>query len=183
MSGQPVEAESIYVLETPVGIVTAEANGRPCPLSIIEDATGADWTLFEESAEDVADLGRDPIVGQADGCFLFGIDISPLAVGDTVRVVYDFGKDVIDWGGGEHVAYRVFAKDGYSVCLGVYDDNSDTCACEHAYRLRDLEGTYEIVSDPVTHPYASMINVCVAWKEGVSEANAEIVGWAAFMGV
>ena len=183
MPKKPEGTGAIYVLETPVGTVAAEVNGRPYPLSMIQDETGADWTLYEESAEDVADLGRGPIVGRADGCFLFGVDISPLAVGDTVRVVYDFGKDVIDCGGGEHVAYRVFAKDGYSVCLGVYDDNSDTCACEHAYRLYNSDGEYEIVADPATHPYASVISVCVAWKEGVSEANAEIVGWAAFLGV
>ena len=177
MDARILLGDMAYELETPVSRVSVEVNGKPYPFTL-EDESRKAYTVFEECA---GDAESKPVVGKPDKTFALEIETLPLVVGDTVHVIYDFGTNIMDWGSDERIYHKAYAKDGYTIGIGLYDDESLIDGeSRHAFRFNRDDDSYEIVENPVRHrvyPSAHRIGIRIAWKKGVSEANAQIVGW------
>ena len=182
MDARVALGDMAYELETPVGPFAIEVNGKPYPFTV-KRVTGEPFTFFE-SAESDGENGSASarMAGHPDETFLLEADVLPLAQGDRLAARYDFGSAVSNWGSGERVCYKVYDKDGYSIGLGVYDDESFQAPGSHAFRLRDDGGVYDIVDSPAGHRYcrrAHTVSFRLAWRKGTSDVDTAIVGWVA----
>ena len=182
MEARVLLGDMAYELATPVGPVSVTVNGEPYPFEVVDETREA-CSFFEETDADAAREGMAPVAGSTDRTFWLEIDTLPLAVGDQIAVVYDFGSEVVDRGSGEHVSYQVHVKDDYTIGLGFYDDESYGIANSWcSYRFDPAGQAYTVVDDPVRHRYyrfAHKFGMRIAWRHGASEADALIVGWAA----
>lgn len=184
MEARVILGDMAYELQTPVGPVSVTVNGGPYPFCI-EDESREGYAYFEEWESDAAVRGGVPVKGRPDKTFWIEVETLPLSIGDKVEIAYDFGADVVDWGTGENVAFRVYAKDGYTIGLGFYDDESDINGYGRcSYRYDYSHDSYEIVEDPVKHRFyrfGHRFGVRVPWREGTGEADTLIVGWVAWL--
>lgn len=182
MEARVVLGDMTYTLETPVGPVSVTVNGEPYPFSV-EDESRKGFTHYEEDETDAADRGGIPVSGSPDKTYLIEVDTLPLSVGDEISIVNDFDANMVDRGGREHVDYRVYAKDGYTIGLGFCDDESGSRKpgwCSYRYNCSD--NSYAIVEDPIEHRFHRLghkFGIRIAWKRGTSETDALIVGWVA----
>ena len=176
MEARVILGDMAYQLETPVGPFSVEVNGEPYPFAVQRE-TGESFTYYE-TLEGYAEWnfvgGR--IIGCPDETFYLKADVLPLAQGDRLVARYDFGDVVSDWGSDERVVHKVYDKDGYSIGLGVYDDEEGLGVHDdedhpdlkwHAFRLRDAKGVYDIVDDPVNyrqHTWSHTVSFRLAWR-------------------
>lgn len=182
MEARVILGDMAYELETPVGPVSVTVNGEPYPFRVVDESREG-LAYFEECESDAASRGGVPVSGRPDKTFWLEIDTLPLSVGDKVEVVCDCGSRVVDQGTGEHVAYWTYAKDGYTIGLGFYDDESNVSGRGFgSYRFDCSSASYDIVEDPVAHRFHAVghkFGVRVCWRKGTAESDALIVSWVA----
>ena len=182
MDARVMLGDMAYELSTPAGPFAIEVNGEPYPFSVKRE-TGEPFTYYESPEDDSGPgFNGGHAVGHPDETFFLEADVLPLAQGDQLVARYDFGDVVLDWGSDERVRHKVYDTGGYSVGVGVYDDEGGFNPHGHAFRLRDDSGVYDIIDVPAHHRYskrAHTVSFRLAWRKGTSSIDATIVGWVA----
>ena len=169
-------------LETPIGTITIEVNNKKVSFEI-KGSTFEPWTLCDEPPETAQQFDREPAYGRPDKTLEIAFDTLSLNVGDTVKIILGSEAKLVDWSGGERLCYRIFEKDGCTVALGIIDDEGRDNGWPWAFEMVDHEGEYQIVRSPrVCDQAMRIIRACVAWRNGTSDADREIVEMAVFFG-
>ena len=169
-------------LETPIGTITIEVNNEKVSFEI-KDSTFEPWTLCDEPPETARQFEREPTRGRPDKTLEIMLDTLSLNVGDTVKIVLNCEPKLVGRGSGECLYYHTFEKDGHTVALGIIDDEDRDSGVPWAFELMDLEGEYRIANNPAAcNRVLRTIRACVAWRNGTSAADREIVEMAVFMG-
>lgn len=96
-------------LETPIGTITIEVNGKKVCFEV-KDSTFEPWTLCNESPEEARQFEREPACGRPDTTLEIMFDTLSLNVGDTVKIVFDSESNLVSWGSGERLCYQTFKK-------------------------------------------------------------------------
>ena len=169
-------------LETPIGTITIEVNGKKVCFEV-KDSTFEPWTLCNESPEEARQFEREPACGRPDTTLEIMFDTLSLNVGDTVKIVFDSESNLVSWGSGERLCYQTFKNDGYTLSLSIIDDEIQDNGWPWAFMLMDLEGKYRIERNPATCDRAlRIIRACVAWRNGTSDADREILEMTVYTG-
>ena len=184
MEARVILGDMTYHLDTPVGPFSIEVNGKPYPF-VARDETREGYTYHEITDYDVEMGFADyPTIGQPDKTFILEVDVLPLVKGDELVARYDFGNNISDWGSDEHTRYNVYSKNGYSIVLGVCDDERTdySLPAEYAFELQNDRGEYLVVESPTRHrfyKYEHTVFLQLAWRHGTTKNDAVIVGWTA----
>lgn len=183
MEARVVLGDMAYELVTPAGSVRVLVNGEPHPFVLV-DETCEGFTHCPSYGED-GDTDGKRVFGVPDGTYRLEIETLPLAVGDVIEVVHEFGTDVVDYGSDEWVDYAVYATRGHVVGVGCYVDEEGDNPAESRAFAGDGRERYVIVRDPVSHRFCErehVIPIRVAWRRGTDAVAVEVVGWAAGRG-
>lgn len=175
MEARVLLGDMSYGLETPVGSVRVLVNGEPYPFELV-DETREGFAWYDGRAY------GDLAVGRPDRTYLLRIETLSLSVGDIVTVSHNIVGEAVDYGSDERVNYGTYQSQGWTVCLGTYDDEETSKdPFGHSFRLIGSDsGEYVIVDDPVAHRFRDwehLIPVRVAWVRGDDEATASIASW------